>query len=505
MLNVTNKPKEDLKCLEYNEQFNETKVHPCDQASINDYCNETTENGLNNIYQKLNKTKIESNKKEEEDFRTILNDIETKLKQTEFDLINGDYVIKEHCTELRRQVQLAKEIKIQQINNKSDQTISQIDAYETETLNAYSQVNKQEFNENLHRIKAFLKEWETKFADYKINSEEIREINFYSKEMQRELMVKQEKLKHLIFNGKLLNYRTNKFKVGKNLLGSLVPYPFETIVFHDLDLINFETFFSEILNKELTTMSFANIPRLKFLPNGDILFMLWFLNRNSYDLNIFLFNEYLEVKKRKIVKNFNNFKFQNGNSDKICLFYRNSNDTESFIEVIDDKLDTLNKIQIKDKRLIGACQRNIYLLSEIDQKPLIIYNWSLELISQIGQSKAANEPFYFPKNCVNLYSLESNNRTYFLIDDYRYLKKMEQTTGLVIDTMFIQANRTDLDSKNNIIVCEKNNSYCYYNSDFNYLKTVELIDFPSFYRFFMCLDQNDNLFFFDPSKFVLAI
>ena len=82
---------------------------------------------------------------------------------------------------------------------------------------------------------------------------------------------------------------------------------------------------------------------------------------------------------------------------------------------------------------------------------------------------------------------------------------MEQTTGLVIDTMFIQANRTDLDSKNNIIVCEKNNSYCYYNSDFNYLKTVELIDFPSFYRFFMCLDQNDNLFFFDPSKFVLAI
>ncbi len=40
-----------------------------------------------------------------------------ELKQTEFNLNNGDYVIKEYCNELKRKVQLGKEIKIVNVEN----------------------------------------------------------------------------------------------------------------------------------------------------------------------------------------------------------------------------------------------------------------------------------------------------------------------------------------------------------------------------------------------------
>ena len=51
-----------------------------------------------------------------DEFKIILNDIEAKLNENEFDLLNGDYIIKEHCKELQIELQAVKEAKIQQIN-----------------------------------------------------------------------------------------------------------------------------------------------------------------------------------------------------------------------------------------------------------------------------------------------------------------------------------------------------------------------------------------------------
>ena len=51
------------------------------------------------LVQKLHKRqKIE----EDTEFKLQLEEIESQLKQTEFDLSNDDYVISEHCRELKR-------------------------------------------------------------------------------------------------------------------------------------------------------------------------------------------------------------------------------------------------------------------------------------------------------------------------------------------------------------------------------------------------------------------
>ena len=53
---------------------------------------------------------FEQKNNQEQEFNLLLNKFNEKLNKVKFDLENGgEYIIKEHCIEIRRQVQLAKE------------------------------------------------------------------------------------------------------------------------------------------------------------------------------------------------------------------------------------------------------------------------------------------------------------------------------------------------------------------------------------------------------------
>ena len=87
-------------------------------------------------------------------FRSILDQIKQKLKQAEFDLNIGGYVITEYCNELRRQVLLAKELEIEELHKLSEKTIAEIDSFEREKLNYHS--SKARFIAQLNVMKEML-------------------------------------------------------------------------------------------------------------------------------------------------------------------------------------------------------------------------------------------------------------------------------------------------------------------------------------------------------------
>jgi hypothetical protein len=62
-----------------------------------------------------------------------------------FVIENGEYLIAEDCRELRRQVQLTEEEKIEEINKHCDALILKIDAYEERCKSKYKEMNKQKF------------------------------------------------------------------------------------------------------------------------------------------------------------------------------------------------------------------------------------------------------------------------------------------------------------------------------------------------------------------------
>ena len=139
-----------------------------------------------------------------DEFKIILNDIEAKLNENEFDLLNGDYIIKEHCKELQIELQAVKEAKIQQINEISDYLRNQIDNFEKDAFSGYLKLNKKEYAKKLNDIKEHLKDWKLLLTEQKIN--EMKKQLDELKDAQSKLIIDKEKLRFLNFNGKLYNY-----------------------------------------------------------------------------------------------------------------------------------------------------------------------------------------------------------------------------------------------------------------------------------------------------------
>ena len=74
---------------------------------------------------------------------------------------NGVDKIKEHCVEIRREVQLATEETIQLINNYNEELIKRIDDYEKEYSDLFELDSsvKQEFKQTINDLEAFHTEW----------------------------------------------------------------------------------------------------------------------------------------------------------------------------------------------------------------------------------------------------------------------------------------------------------------------------------------------------------
>ena len=84
------------------------------------------------------------------EFQSLKQRINQILNQSEFDVNNGEYIYKEHCNELRRQVQLAKETQILKIEEITDNLMNEIDKFEKESLEAVSKVNKEQLVNKLN-------------------------------------------------------------------------------------------------------------------------------------------------------------------------------------------------------------------------------------------------------------------------------------------------------------------------------------------------------------------
>lgn len=237
--------------------YDKPRLLPCGQ-SLCDYCISIIENPhefickfcklihqipangfpINEVLsQKLTNKFAKQSPKEAEELKSKLNDVETELKQIEFILANGDCVIKEHCCELRREVQLAKELKIERINEMFNVMIHKIDELEKESLNFYSKMNKNELNQTLNqmlnKMKQNLDEWNHRLADYEIEQEEICKTNYEIKKLSEEIKMNYETLKSQIFDCKMLHYRKNILCCKRNNcseeLGRLVTNSIEII------------------------------------------------------------------------------------------------------------------------------------------------------------------------------------------------------------------------------------------------------------------------------------
>ena len=72
-----------------------------------------------------------------ERLKTNLKDIQTQINSLTFDMNHGIDKIKEHCTNLRIDIQLASEAAIQQINEITETMITKVNTYERDCIDKF--------------------------------------------------------------------------------------------------------------------------------------------------------------------------------------------------------------------------------------------------------------------------------------------------------------------------------------------------------------------------------
>jgi len=153
----------------------------------------------------------------------LLDDIQKKLNILKLGINNGTDFVKEHCMNLRSDVQLKAEEVILKVNDLSSKIIEKIDEYEKDLieLNKNNTKSLDTFNaiaeelESFHIINTeYLNKNEVDDKKLKISNEEA--LNLVKK---AELEI--NNLKNIIFDRNILKFERNNEKINESLLGTL--------------------------------------------------------------------------------------------------------------------------------------------------------------------------------------------------------------------------------------------------------------------------------------------
>lgn len=424
--------------------------------------------------------------------KSNLNDIQAHLNNLASDLNNGIDKIKEHCIELRREVQLRTEQKILEVNQLNEMLIQQIDDYEEECVQNFTskKESKRAFDEIIVEINKFLDEKREYLRGFQINDTEIQKSNNIAQILKSKLENGMIYAKSFIFNKKLMLFESSRDRVNKNMLGF---FRFKQLG----NSMNFNQLKKIQLKNVLNDLSENSLIWTNTFDNG-VYFITYLSSRN--EMTMATFDPSTNTLEKKVIPNcqviFNLVKCKNS----IALSYF-SEQNQNSICIIDSSLNILESISFQDSLfggtvLIGANDSYLYVNINRGSKSYIkVYDYQLNKVklTQTFQSTNAQSPFYFP---THIKQLNSRDGKYIWMNSNQ-ICILNEHTGELLKTIQIAADRFELDSKNNLLVLQNSSKKVVY-FDLNGVqqKEFDLVGFESNDLTFY-IDPNDKLHFFD--------
>jgi hypothetical protein len=155
--------------------------------------------------------------------KKLLNEIEKKCSIIKLGIKNSTDLVKEHCIDLRSDVQLKTEEAIQQINDINSKLIEEIDEYEQELIE-FNKTNSKSldlFNATVKELESFHtlnnENLNKNEVDYNLVKKSNEEANNLIKKAELEI----EKIKNMILNGEILEFERNNEKINETIIGKL--------------------------------------------------------------------------------------------------------------------------------------------------------------------------------------------------------------------------------------------------------------------------------------------
>ena len=502
--------------------------------------------------QVIEKRKIKNILNEQKlEYKSLLDEFQIKFDKINFDLNNSDSFVKEYYIELRRQVQIAKELKIQKLEDQSEAILVKIDEYEKNSLAL--KVNKDDFFVKLNEMKLenekWLKSLTEREIDFKLNNDQV-------KESIGRLSCESKNLESLLFDGKLVQFNENE-----NGLGEIISIELDVLKNNDdlnkIDISDHLKHYNKCNNEckclncscglcndihecdnEYLNHDFV-WKLINFASDGEI--VLIGIGNNSESTDTMLFQSFIIIEvfdvKKNILKMSKRLEFAcdyeveyQATENKICLVYRSHTSFEiQTILVLNENLEQIqkNEIDLRFMRnnLIGANDSFLFflLVQNPDPNPnqigilkgrhkslvpsLLIYNWELVKVKQIGQGNDPEMPFYISFLRYDFYRSKFSSifGRYYCQDD-EILSIIDVTSGLQINK--IKTLHFIITSNRCLILIDER-SIKYSNLDGNIIWREIIIDTDliiDVLNSIWILNQNNELYcFIDENKTLFKI
>ena len=172
---------------------------------------------------------------EAEKLKQNLHDLENKINKLMFEIDDGECSIRKDCNRLRKQVQLAKENKIAEINKHYEGLLKKIDTFEEKLVRKYKEMNisKQQDNEFVRLVNESIQQQKDYLMQLKINDKETKACNEKIDDLKTKIEKERKNIKKTIFNNQYMKFEANTTSLDEASLGKLIQDTF------DFDVIKF--------------------------------------------------------------------------------------------------------------------------------------------------------------------------------------------------------------------------------------------------------------------------
>jgi hypothetical protein len=370
------------------------------------------------------------------DLKAKLGELKQTLDEIANLIANSADKIFEHCSELRRGVDLSSEKLIESINSYEMELIAQIDEYEQDLI-----AKKEISDEYKTRLKKLIKETNEIYANsmdylnqFELKDEDLNQAMNKLNNFQENVNHERELFVNKIFNSHVLNFVENANEYSCNIIGTFedeshLAYQrqLDNLKIYDLeDEINYDGFDGEMyVNSGSLSAQFLANEKICVAYQSYEDFFLGIFDSDLENSNIKNFGEFVSDK-RKLAR-LNSFLI-------LCLINKSRSKShspgESTITKLDDNLDELKKITFDyEIKAVEGFASQLYCLSSTHKvnKQIYVYDEILIQVMSIGQHEDLTKPFYIS----NSFKKMMVSDMYYVFLDGKQVVLMNRQNGLV--------------------------------------------------------------------------
>jgi len=221
-----------FKCVHLTEQKIKNNKYNCIACNKE----ETMPDGfiVNQLAVKLiaKKPKEISRGNEVEKLKQNIRDIEEIVNKLIFETENGEDLITEDCNELKRQVQLAKEERIEEINKHCDALFIKINIYEKTCKSRFKEKRdqKQKAYDLIKSVNDSIQQQREYLRQLMIDDNETIECNQKMDELKKQIEKERKNVKKSILGNQIIKFEANKTDIHEEILGKLINLKFDFTV-----------------------------------------------------------------------------------------------------------------------------------------------------------------------------------------------------------------------------------------------------------------------------------